>query len=565
MNPALEAFIDRWWRPLLALGIGLHFTTLFGTLTEPDSALYAIVAKNMARSGDLINLIAYGGDWLDKPHFLFWVASTSMRLFGVNEIAWRLPALGFFFLALHYTWRLGVLLFDRTTARLSVLLLVVAEHTLLSNADVRAEPYLVGLIVAAVFHLLTARGVAESATVSLSPAGERTRFPAAHLLAGSAFTAAAMSTKGVFVLVPICGALIAHDWRALLKWRTLIGALFIALFLLPELTALYLQYDLHPEKVMFGRTGVSGVRFFFWDSQFGRFLNTGPLKGYGDPTYFFHVVLWAFLPWSLWLSFAAAARVRQAIKREPSPWAGRELHAWGAALLTMLVFTASRSQLPHYLNIVFPFFALAVAAWLSRVESPRAKKWAAGLGLAATVGMPLATIGLLLIVEPPAYAAVAAGVGAVALASFALFRGLTIEATLGRAFVVAVAVNLALLRSYLPFLLSHQVGTQAAELANTLPPMQTALVEVESLTFDFQLRQQVVRWTADDARKMTEGGPARVLTSASGKTWLEERGLKVQVLATWDYFHVSLPTRTFLDARTRSTVVEPWVLAEVSR
>lgn len=551
MNPALEAWINRWWRPLLALGVGLHFTTLFGTLTEPDSALYAIVAKNMARSGDLINLIAYGGDWLDKPHFLFWVASTSMRLFGVNEIAWRLPALAFFFLALHYTWRLGVLLFDRATARLSVLLLVVAEHTLLSNADVRAEPYLVGLIVAAVFHLLSA-----------SRGESRWQL---HVVAGAAFTAAAMSTKGVFVLVPICGALIAHDVRSLLKWRTLIGALLIALFLLPELTALYVQYDLHPEKVMFGRTGVSGVRFFFWDSQFGRFLNTGPLKGYGDPTYFFHVVLWAFLPWSLWLYFAAAARVRQAIKKEPSPWGGRELHAWGAALLTMLVFTASRSQLPHYLNIVFPFFALAVAAWLGRVDSPRAKNWATGLGLLATVGMPVATIGLLLIVEPPAHLAVAAGVGAVAIASFALFRGLTLEATLGRAFIVAVVVNLALIRCYLPFLLDHQVGTQAAELANTLPPMQTALVEVESLTFDFRLRDPVVRWTADDAKKMTADGPARVLTSASGKAWLEERGLKVQVLATWDAFHVSLPTRTFLNARTRSTVVEPWVLAEVSR
>ncbi|MDP1822806.1 MAG: glycosyltransferase family 39 protein [Archangium sp.] len=555
MNPALEAWINRWWRPLLALGVGLHFTTLFGTLTEPDSALYAIVAKNMARSGDLINLIAYGGDWLDKPHFLFWVASTSMRLFGVNEIAWRLPALGFFFLALHYTWRLGVLLFDRTAARLAVLLLLVAEHTLLSNADVRAEPYLVGLVVAAVFHLLSARGVGARATRTL----------AAHLIAGAAFTAAAMSTKGPFLLVPICGALIAHDWRALLKWRTLVGAVLIALFLLPELAALYLQYDLHPEKVMFGRTGVSGVRFFFWDSQFGRFLNTGPLKGYGDPTYFFHVVLWAFLPWSLWLYFAAAARVRQALEKQPSPWGGRELHVWGGALLTMLVFTASRSQLPHYLNIVFPFFALAIASWLTRLESPRAKAWATRLGLAVTVGMPLAAIGLLLVVEPPAYLAVAAGVGAVALASFALFRGLTLEATIGRAFLVAVAVNLALIRSYLPFLLSHQVGKQAAEMANTLPPMQTALVEVESLTFDFQLAQPVVRWTADDTRKMTETGPARVLTSASGKTWLEERGLEVKVLATWDSFHVSLPTRTFLDARTRSTVVEPWVLAEVSR
>ena len=94
----------------------------------------------MAETGDLINLVAYRGDWLDKPHFLFWMASTSMRIFGVNEIAWRLPALCFFLLGVHYTWRCGVLLFNQSVARLAVLLLLAAEHTVLSNADVRAEP-----------------------------------------------------------------------------------------------------------------------------------------------------------------------------------------------------------------------------------------------------------------------------------------------------------------------------------------------------------------------------------------------------------------------------------------
>ncbi len=175
------------------LGVGLHVTTLFGSITEPDSALYATVAKHMAETGDLINLVAYRGDWLDKPHFLFWMASTSMRLFGVNEIAWRLPALGFFLLGVHYTWRLGVLLFNQSVARLAVLLLLVAEHTVLSNADVRAEPYLLGLITAAVFHLLSVHHGAQERWLP-------------HLIAGAFFTAAAMSTKGPFLVVPIGGA-----------------------------------------------------------------------------------------------------------------------------------------------------------------------------------------------------------------------------------------------------------------------------------------------------------------------------------------------------------------------
>lgn len=549
MNVALEEWLNRWWRPLLVLGVGLHVTTLFGSITEPDSALYATVAKHMAQTGDLINLVAYRGDWLDKPHFLFWVTSTSMRLFGVNEIAWRLPALGFFFLGVHYTWRIGVLLFNASVARLAVLLLLAAEHTVLSNADVRAEPFLLGLIAGAVFHLLSVHH------------GTKERW-LPHLIAGAFFTAAAMSTKGPFLVVPIGGAVIAHDWRKWLDPRWLWGLVLVGLFLVPELAALYLQFDAHPEKVMFGRTGVSGVRFFFWDSQFGRFLNTGPLKGSGDPTYFFHVVLWAFLPWSLWLYLAAGARVRDFIKKKQSLWGNREWYPWAGALLTMLVFTASRSQLPHYLNIVFPFFALAVAAWLARLENT---KWAVALGSAITIGMPLATAGLLFIVEPTHFAWVIGAVLAACAASFFLFRGLTLQATLGRAFVGAVAVNLALLHCYLPFLLQHQVGREAAALANTLPPLPTALVEVESRTFAFHLHgPEVVNWTADDTKKMTATGPARVLMAAATTTALQERGLTVKVLGRWDYFHVSMPTRTFLSARTRASVVQPWVLAEVS-
>ena len=51
---------------------------------------------------------------------------------------------------------------------------------------------------------------------------------------------------------------------------------------------------MHPEKVVFGKTGVSGIRFFFWDSQFVVF-NTGPIKGKGDLSFSSHHP-WAFYP-----------------------------------------------------------------------------------------------------------------------------------------------------------------------------------------------------------------------------------------------------------------------------
>ena len=95
---------------------------------------------------------------------------------------------------------------------------------------------------------------------------------------------------------------------------------------------------------------------------------------------------------------------------------------------------------------------------------------------------------------------------------------------------------------------------------------ETALVEVDSRAFAFHLHgPDVVNWTADDTVITTANGPARVLMAQSTVRGLEARGLKVNVLGGWDYFHVSTPTRAFLFARTRATVVERWVLAEISR
>jgi 4-amino-4-deoxy-L-arabinose transferase-like glycosyltransferase len=169
-----------------------------------------------------------------------------------------------------------------------VFILLTAEHIIISNNDVRAEPFLTGLIMASIFHF----------SKSL------TKKTGWHIVAASFFAACAVMTKGPFTLIPIGGAIageliIKKNWKQLFHWKWIVSGLMIVLFIIPEIYCLWYQFDIHPEKVVFGKTGVSGVRFFFWDSQFGRFLNTGSIKGKGDPSFFLHTLLWAFLPWSL--------------------------------------------------------------------------------------------------------------------------------------------------------------------------------------------------------------------------------------------------------------------------
>ena len=42
-------------------------------INEGDSVLYAALAQHMVQSGDYWSLVLDGKDWLDKPHFPFWL------------------------------------------------------------------------------------------------------------------------------------------------------------------------------------------------------------------------------------------------------------------------------------------------------------------------------------------------------------------------------------------------------------------------------------------------------------------------------------------------------------
>src|ERR1700761_8946804 len=107
------------------LGINVQFFT-------DDPGLYAAISKNLLYKKDFFELYTYNQDWLDKPHFPFWVILGSFKLFGVSVWAYRLPALLFFFITLLYTWLFASKYYSRQVAITAVLVLSSTLHILLS-------------------------------------------------------------------------------------------------------------------------------------------------------------------------------------------------------------------------------------------------------------------------------------------------------------------------------------------------------------------------------------------------------------------------------------------------
>ncbi|WP_291919734.1 glycosyltransferase family 39 protein [Chitinophaga sp.] len=523
------------WLLITAMAILLQFSALFVPILEPDGALYAGIAKTMVLKHDYWNLYADGHDWLDKPHFPFWMAALSFRLFGIHTWSYKLPAILFLLMGAAYTYRFARLLYDEKVARWALCILLTAEHLVISNNDVRAEPYLTGLIIAAVYHFYR-RGI----------------------LLGAVFTACAIMTKGVFALVPIGAAiggqmLFTRNWKELFHLRWMLALLLIALFITPELYALYTQFDLHPEKVVFGHTGVSGLRFFFWDSQFGRFMNTGPIKGAGDPFFFFHTVLWAFLPWSVML-YAAIIIFIKKWKQQ------REYYCIGAALATFALFSLSRFQLPHYLNIIFPFFAILTTQYILSLQSSAGLKFFRITQYTIIILLAIGVVVIDLLYKPAmhyAWLLLAAALCVLYLLLHYWLDKSTRQAIFYRTVAVSILLNLYLNTILYPDMMQYQSGSAAAAYANAyLPGRSIGLYQANSYAFDFYLKAPVLR--ADTATPL-------IFTTREGVSSLQQQGYVCTVVKSFPHFYVSKLDLPFVRKVTRAEVLGERMLVEVKR
>lgn len=222
---------------VLLLGIIINIAGISTRFFTNDPSLYGMIARTMIENHNYTDLMYHGKDWLDKPHFPFWMTALSFNIFGPTTFAYKLPALLFYFMSVVYTYKLAKKLYSFETALLAVLVLLTSQHVIMSNTDVRAEPYIMGLLMGSVYHFYQLK----------------LRFSIADLVLAALFAACAVMTKGIYLLIPIGSAIIGDyifkkDFKGLFQWRWLMAVLLVAVFTLPEIYTLYVQFDLHPEK-----------------------------------------------------------------------------------------------------------------------------------------------------------------------------------------------------------------------------------------------------------------------------------------------------------------------------
>jgi 4-amino-4-deoxy-L-arabinose transferase-like glycosyltransferase len=334
----------RWllWLCILAALIDLR---AFG-LTDLDEGFYASVAWEMRHSGDWRTPTFLGEPWFEKPPLLYWLMVGSMRVFGENEFALRLPsALMYALTLLLLAWwgnrRLGM-----GAGSWAALLFALAPLSLILARLAITDMALAFFLAVAVIALWEARGLGWS-------------------LIGGVALGLAFLTKGPFGL-GLVGLLYLWNARTLhargLRFRWVLVALGVALLTaLPWYVGVYLQHG----AAFFNEFVVKQnlLRFAGGDTAHSvlPLIQRGDvgsvLAGVAVYLLFYVVVLWLG-----GLSMVGGANVLWTREDDPLRI---YLRRW--AWLVFGLFTLSFTKLPAYIFPMFPVLGLLVGARVARV------------------------------------------------------------------------------------------------------------------------------------------------------------------------------------------------------
>lgn len=353
---------SRYWF-LLFLIVLVYISGMFVTLFENDSAQFAVMAMRMVQENDFLSLFKGPHEYLDKPHMHYWLAALSFKIFGLHDWAYRIPGILATLLAAYSCFGLGKLLYNTDTGKLAALIFMTAQTIVLSVIDVRTDAVLTGFTILAIWQL-----TAYIQTNHIK-----------HIILGAFGAGIAFSTKGQIALVVIGLPILCHlaytrKWKTLFNWKAIIALIVFAITITPILYAYYHQFDLHPEKVIRGKSNRSGIFFILWEQSFERMSGGGMGKNSSDYFFFFHTFLWVFLPWTIIALTAYWCRVKTFLKLKSAYNPKYEFLTLGGITLIFLLISFAQFKLPHYLNITIPLFSILTASYLYGIYKFAKKK-----------------------------------------------------------------------------------------------------------------------------------------------------------------------------------------------
>ena len=338
---------QRWI--LLALTLFTFFFLLGSrALNEPDEGRYSEIAREMIETGNWLVPHFWYLPHLDKPPMTYWLAAASMKLFGQNEWAVRLPIALAGISGVWAVWLLGCSIGGRRVGLWSALILQSSLLYFVMARMLTPDIFLTQFVAWAMYFFWRSWLVVSPQSAVRSP-----QFIMLHLM-GWAFVGLGFLTKGPIALViPLVAlaALVIYRRKSFSQWKLLLGgmvagsALFLVL-VLPWFLTVFWQVPDAFHYMVFGQAA-------------GHLLGTTIKNRHGSIFYFFGILAFGFLPWTWLLGWLWRRPAISNLKSQISKDAWVLLNVW--AIFTFVLFSFSQAKLPAYILPIFPALAVLTA------------------------------------------------------------------------------------------------------------------------------------------------------------------------------------------------------------
>ena len=332
-------------------------------IMEIDAAQYAAIAREMSEREDYLQVYLRGQDYLDKPPLLFWISSLGITILGNTTVAYKILPVIFLIIGLWATYRFARLWYDHRTGITAALLLGTTQAFHLMSNDVRTDGLLTSFVMLSIWQL---------------SAYLQKKSKTALLMAGMCIGAAMLAKGPIGLFIPAVAVgghlLLSGQWRRIFDpwWFLLLAP--CSLLLAPMCYGLYMQFDLHPEKEVYGLKGPSGIGFFFWTQSFGRITGESHWSN-NTPWYFFiQSMLWDLQPWVLLFIPTLWKRIKDLFQKNKVNIPQPEWITLCGFIIPFVALSFSGYKLPHYIFPLFPFAAVMIAAYLIQFAE-RLPRW----------------------------------------------------------------------------------------------------------------------------------------------------------------------------------------------
>ena len=543
---------NRTYYFLFALLGLVYIAGLFVPLMDNDSGHHANIGLRMFLTGDYVNMIDHRGDYIDKPHFLFWISALSYHVFGVTGFAFKFPSFLFTILGAYSVYRLAKELYNKETGKLAALIYASSFCIILANNDVRMDAILTAAIAFATWQLV--------AFVH----SRKNKF----LIGAALGLAIGFATKGhVGLVTPVAGLffyiLYKKAWRLFFDWHWLIVIFLFSLFISPVVYCYYLQFNLYPEKISQGIKGVNGVKYILWSHSFDRISGHerfGGSLGANDRFFFLHTFLWTFAPWCFVAFVALFFRVKNFFIRTED-WLSTSVF-----ILLALLINFSNFKLPHYLPLLAPATALIAAHFfVSRWQSPFWKKIFFSVQLLVSVVLLVVSAIVNAWAFPINSSLLLAGL--ILLLSVVFYFFISKKYSPAQKSVVVPVVTIAVMfflfnTNFYPQLLGYQGGKPLADKTNNVADPKNVYFWKNTFSSSYNFYSSSIRQVYDDSLKKSGTG-FWIIYQQSQQPQVDSAGFKTGRSFSVADYEITRLKKSFIDPATRNAVLDKMVMVEV--